>query len=632
MTAAIKLCEMESGATHTVTEPVLRDAMPAFDPDGRYLYFLGHRIFDPVYDNMQYEIGFPRGVRPYALTLRADLPSPFLSVSRPPESKEVEAHQKAAQEEVPPPEPLRIDLDGIARRVVPFPVPEGRYARIVGIKGKALFSSVPVEGSRYQNWLDPTPPARAKLEVYDFEKQKHETLIDGITDFRLAADTHTLIYRAGKRLRVLPAGQKPPEPGPDAEKPSRESGWIDLERVKVSVRPTPEWRQMFAEAWRLQRDQFWTADMSGVDWDGVYHRYAPLVERLTTRSELSDLFWEVQGELGTSHAYEFGGEYRQGPQYHQGFLGVDWIYDAQDAVYRIGAIMQGDPSDEHTAAPLSAPGINVRPGDRVLAINGQEVRPDRGPQHLLVNTAGQEVLLAVAAADGTSVRTVRVKTLQDERPARYHDWVERQRRTVHAATDGRVGYVHIPDMGPDGYDREALIIDVRWNGGGYASALILEKLARRRRGYGYSRWGAPIPYPEESPRGPLVMLTNEQAGSDGDIVCHTFKLMGLGPLIGKRTWGGVIGIHPRHSLVDNTITTQPEYSFCFDDVGWQVENYGTDPDIQVEITPQDYAAGRDPQLERAIAEALRLLAEHPPHTPQPPPRPRLTPRPLPTRR
>ncbi len=644
VTSAIKLCEVASGATHTVTDPVLRDEAPAFDPDGRYLYFLGQRILDPVNDLIQYEMAFPKGMRPYVLTLRADLPSPFLPAAMPPQSDEAEAQHKAAQEEAPPaPAPLRIDLDGIQRRIVPFPVPEGRYERIAGLKGKAIFTSLPLEGSRYEEWPNPVPPAKAALQVYDFGKQKHETLVEGIGDFRLAANGHTLVYRAGNRLRVLPAGQKPPEPGTEGEKPSRESGWVDLDRVKVSVRPTAEWRQMLGEAWRLQREQFWSADMSGIDWDGVYRRYLPLVERLTTRSELSDLLWEVQGELGTSHAYEFGGEYRQGPQYQQGYLGADWSYDAREGVYRIASIVQGDPSDEHTATPLTAPGVDVQPGDRVLAIDGQEVRSNRSPQQLLVNTAGQEIALTVAGADGANVRTVRVKTLRDEQPARYHDWVERQRQTVHAATDGRVGYIHIPDMGGEGfaefhrsylveYDREALIVDVRWNGGGYASALILEKLARRRRGYGYPRWGQPIPYPEQSPRGALVMLTNEQTGSDGDIVSHTFKLMGLGPLIGTRTWGGVIGINPQQVLVDNTITTQPEYSFCFDDVGWNVENYGTDPDITVEIAPQDYAAGRDPQLQRGIEEALRMLAERPPHTPLSPPRPRLTRVPLPPRR
>ena len=201
--------------------------------------------------------------------------------------------------------------------------------------------------------------------------------------------------------------------------------------------------------------------------------------------------------------------------------------------------------------------------------------------------------------------------------------MEGNRRHVHEATEGRVGYVHIPDMGPRGYaefhrgylaevERDALIVDVRYNGGGHVSALILEKLARRRLGYDVTRWGGATPYPTESVGGPLVAITNEYAGSDGDIFSHSFKLMKLGPLIGKRTWGGVIGIWPRHALVDGTITTQPEFSFWFEDVGWNVENYGTEPDIEVDITPQDYREGRDPQLERAIQEILRLLEEKPP--------------------
>ncbi len=218
----------------------------------------------------------------------------------------------------------------------------------------------------------------------------------------------------------------------------------------------------------------------------------------------------------------------------------------------------------------------------------------------------------------TAVRSAVVKVIGSEATARYRHWVNENRRKVHAASAGRVGYVHIPDMGATGYaefhrgylaevDRDALVIDVRYNGGGHVSQLILEKLARRRLGYDLSRWGGLVPYPVESVAGPLVALTNEHAGSDGDIFCHSFKMLKLGPLVGKRTWGGVIGISPRHALVDGTVTTQPEYSFWFEDVGWGVENYGTDPDIEVDITPQDYQKGADPQLDRAIQEALRLI-------------------------
>jgi len=219
-------------------------------------------------------------------------------------------------------------------------------------------------------------------------------------------------------------------------------------------------------------------------------------------------------------------------------------------------------------------------------------------------------------------RSTVVTTIENEMPARYRAWIEANRRRIHEATDGRVGYVHIPDMGVSGYaefhrgylaevERDALVIDVRYNAGGHVSQLLLEKLARRRLGYDLSRWGGLSAYPADSLAGPLVAITNEHAGSDGDIFCHSFKLMKLGPLIGKRTWGGVVGISPHHALVDGTVTTQPEFSFWFSDVGWNLENYGTEPDIEVDISPQDYCAGRDPQLERAISEILRLLAEQP---------------------
>jgi tricorn protease len=391
---------------------------------------------------------------------------------------------------------------------------------------------------------------------------------------------------------------------------------------------------MFAEAWRLQREQFWAEDMSGVDWDAIYAQYAPLLERVSSRSELSDLIHELQGELGTSHTYEYGGDIRQGRFYRQGFLGVDWKYDTETEHYRIARIVRGDPANKEATSPLTSPGLNIEVGDAILAINGQRVGRKRNPQELLVNQVDCEVQLTLAAAKTGETRIVTVTAISyaDENSARYREWVESNRRTVHTQSNGRVGYIHIPNMSDRGYaefhrsylteyDYPALIVDVRWNGGGRVSGLLLEKLARKRIGYKFSRWGQPTPYPRESPRGPMVALTNEHAGSDGDIFCHSFKLMGLGPLIGKRTWGGVIGISPRHRLVDGTYTTQPEYANWFKDVGWDIENYGTEPDIEVDIAPQDYVHAFDPQLERAIAEALRLADECPTLEPKPGERP-----------
>ncbi len=461
-TTAIKLYHADSGLAALATRPVLQDTMPAFDPAGDYLYFLGRRELDPVYDQLHFDLGFPRGTRPYAVALRKDVPSPFVGQPRPVERRAVRRNGAAPSAgpadgtstdgEAVSPAAVEIDLDGIERRVVPFPVPLGRYGRIQGIRGKALFSSFPIEGTRNHNWYDTTPTARGALEVYDFEAQKHERLIEGISDFGVGRDGKTLLYRAGNRLRVLRAGEKAPEPRPgeDPNRPGRQTGWIDLGRVKVSVRPDAEWRQMYREAWRLQREHFWAEDMSGVDWDAVYRRYLPLVDRVTTRSELSDLLWELQGELGTSHAYEMGGEYRPTPEYRQGFLGVDWEHDAATDTYRVARVAQGDAWDPRATSPLNRPGVNVEPGEALLAVNGQPVGGGTTPGELLVHQADAEVLLTLRRG-AEAPRTMAVRALADDRPARYRDWVEANRQTVHERSGGRVGYVHVPDMGPEGF-------------------------------------------------------------------------------------------------------------------------------------------------------------------------------------
>ncbi|MCX6047223.1 MAG: PDZ domain-containing protein [Chloroflexi bacterium] len=770
---------LRQGSVHTVTHPVLHDVKPAFDPEGRYLYFLSYREFNPVYDSLHFELGFPWGMRPYLVTLRADLPNPFIprpdleeededkdededadeddedtdedvaadddeaddegddgdegeddeddaegdeeedldenddelgdadeaddadddaGEDDPGEPDELNFVSKQARETPPanipnanPPvtgkgattpdkekdkktpksvRPIHIDLDGIARRVIAFPVPDGRYGQITGVTGKALFTTLPVNGllDGGEEWDDERDLDYGILRAYNFKEYKLETQADNVNAFDLSRNRKKLLYAFGRRLRVINAGEKAPSEGGHP----RKTGWVDLHRVKVAVNPQAEWEQMFREAWRLQRDHFWTEDMSQVDWQTVYQRYFPLIDRVSTRSEFSDLMWEMQGELGTSHAYEYGGDYRQlRPYYGQGFLGTTFTWDAAAGGYRVGEIIVGDPWNKRATSPLAAPGVDVQPGDLLLSINGQALDEQIGPAQLLMNQAGHEVMLTfverktngkapplaasvpdvVAAEKAKShksevhtrasliensepdaekrqtlrtsrselhTRNVVVAAIYNETGARYRAWVEKNRQRVHEATNGRMGYVHIPDMGATGYaefhrgylaevDRDGLIIDVRYNSGGHVSQLILEKLARRRIGYDLSRWGGLSPYPTDSVAGPLVALTNESAGSDGDIFCHSFKLLKLGPLIGKRTWGGVIGISPHHALVDGTVTTQPEYSFWFEDVGWNVENYGTDPDIEVDNTPQDYVANRDVQLERAITEALRLL-------------------------
>ncbi|MBN1585994.1 MAG: PDZ domain-containing protein, partial [Candidatus Omnitrophica bacterium] len=637
-TRSIKLCHVPSGKTHFVTRPEFRDVEPAFDPDGKYLYFLSYRTFDPVYDNHYFDLNFPRGMRPYLVTLQKDTTSPFLpgpkgfGGDKDPQGRisegdtSLDPARSAGGDVSRKKKPVQIDLEGIEDRVTAFPAADGLYSQISGLPGKVLYLAFPVEGSLGQEVLEDEDDSKGSLMAFDFEDQKAEVLIKDVIEYRVSADNSTLLYRTDHRLRALKAGEKPDE---EAEKdtPSRKTGWIHLGRIRVSVNPPDEWNQMYREAWRLQRDHFWVADMSGVDWERVYQRYLPLLDKVASRTEFSDLMWEMQGELGTSHAYELGGDYRPVPQYRLGHLAADLRFEPDRGAYVFSHIVKGDSWDTRKNSPLRAPGAGIAEGDALLAIGGRRLGPGDPPGVHLVNQAGLSVELTVAGAGGGQPRTVVVKTLGNEMPARYREWVEQNRRRVHEASDGRVGYVHIPNMGPLGYsefhryylsevDHEALLVDVRFNGGGNVSQLILEKLLRRRIGYDLKRWGAPEPYPSDSVFGPVVALTNELAGSDGDIFSHCFKLMKIGPLVGKRTWGGVIGICPTHGLVDGSLTTQPEYSFWFVDVGWGVENYGTDPDIEVDNRPQDYAAGKDAQLAKALEVILQKLEESPPQLPQ----------------
>jgi tricorn protease len=634
-TVAIRVWAADDGTTHTVTRPVLEDGAPAWDPHGRYLLFLGTRFLDPVYDRVTFDLGFPRGRRPYLVTLRADEPSPF--VGPPPAAPK--AGRDSSDEEEPSAPELHIDFDGIADRVVPFPVKDGRYAQIASLGQKVLWTVFPVQGQLSRDIFDTAPPADATLESYDLGERHLDTVTQGITGFKISKDRKTLIYQAGYKLRAVKAGDKIEDKS--HEPPGRRSGYLDWHRIPVRVDPPQEWAQMLREAWRLMRNRFWTENMSGVDWAAMYERYRRLLPRVSTRGELSDLIWEMQGELGTSHAYENGGDYRQPPRYDHGFLGADFAWDEEHGGWRITHVVRGDPSVEGHDSPLRAPGVNVAEGDVLVAVDGQPAVRDWPPEHLLTRRRERDVALTVVRP-GAEPRTVIVKTLAAERLARYREWVDHNREWVHQAGEGRVGYLHIPNMMAWGFseffrlyaaevEREALIVDVRFNGGGHVSQLLLEKLARRRIGYDFPRWGVPQSYPAFAPRGPLVALTNDWAGSDGDIFSHSFKLLGLGPLVGRRTWGGVIGISADYPLVDKTMVTQPEYSFWFKDVGWGVENYGTDPTIPVDFRPEDYAAGRDPQLERSLSVALELLAVTPAETPPDDPRPSRAIPPLPPR-
>ena len=638
---AIKLWSAASKTSTLVTQPDFRDYALSFDPEGKYLYFLSVRTFDPVYDAVQFELSFPRAARPYLISLQAGTRPPFdpplkgLKPHDPRWDSVTEAEKKTEGTTV------CVDLDGIERRVAAFPVPENKFGQIAGVIGnKVVWTVMPIVGAHGRGGHKDLP---GRLELFDFETLRTEVLSEKVDRFAIAEDRTTVVVREGKKLRAIPATRRlePTDPETRSDTPSRRSGWIDLSRIRAAVDPRAEWRQMLREVWRLQRDHFWTPNMSGIDWNAVYEKYAPLLERVSARGELSDLIWEMQGELATSHAYEMGGDHRKPPQWPLGSLGAEFKLADDGKSYEIVHTIAGDPWDPGADSPLNAIGVEAKLGERIVAVNGQPVSRTTPPQALLVHQANTKVELTIVGKDGE--RTVVATTLADEVPSRYREWVERNRDWVHRQSNGHVGYFHLPDMQSAGFaefhryfsaecDRDGLIVDLRYNRGGHVSQLLLEKIARKRTGYALSRWMKPSPYPDEAVMGPVVALTNEHAGSDGDIFSHNFKLMKLGALVGTRTWGGVIGIWPRHQLVDGTETTQPEFSFWFADVGFGVENYGTDPQIEVDNAPHDAREGRDRQLETALATTLDLIEKTKPGVPEFGEKPVLARGPLPARK
>jgi tricorn protease len=625
----IRIAKRENAEVHDVTTPVRWDWSPVFDPQGKYLYFLSTRDYNPVSDDTQFDLSFPMATRPFLVTLRKDVPSPLVPQIRPFVKPKDEDKDKGANANKKT-QPVEIDFDGINQRILGLPIMPGIYDHIAAVKDKVLYVRSPIKPRHPgPSWFeDESEPGT--LFVFDFDDQKERTLEKEVENISLAGDHQTLVYRIKKRLRVIDATRKPDdEPKKPKDDVGRDTGWLDLHRITVMVQPTDEWLQMLREAWRLQRQHFWDQLMSHVDWDLVRQRYETLLPRVRTRSELSDLIWEMQGELGTSHAYEFLGDYRQPDSYQRGFLGADLTYDSARKGYRITRILRGDSWDPDVDSPLTEPGLNIHEGDVIVAVSGQPVSDSLSVGDLLADRSGQRVSLTIlpSGKPDQKTRQVAVRTLKSESRLRYRAWVEKNRRLVHELSHGQLGYIHIPDMQAVGfsefhrgflaeYDYPGLVVDVRYNGGGNVSQLLLQKLLRKRIGYGVPRWGRPEPYPQESVAGPIIAVINQFAGSDGDIFSHAFKQYKLGPTVGKRTWGGVIGINSHYHLVDGTLTTQPEWAFWFSDVGWQVENHGVDPDYMVEITPQDYRVDKDPQLDKAVELGLAALKSHPVVMPQ----------------
>ena len=614
-----------------VTDGRFADTSPVFTADGLYLAFLSQRAFDPVYDAHTFDLSFPFGGRPYLVPLAAQTPSPFGPVPDGRPLGQENGDDPAAEPAV------TVDPDGLAERVVAIPVEEACYRYLRPVKGGLVWLRTPVTGVLGEGGADPDDDGpRPALQRFDLRKREVRELVGALDWFRVSGDGTRLVVRDHDELRVLPSARKHDDAG--------ETVTVDESRARFAADPAALWRHAYGEAGRFLRRDYWTQDMSGVDWDGVLGEYRPLLDRIRSAADFADLMWEVLGELGTSHAYVTAAWTGPRDYVPVGQLGADISRD-ESGRWVVDRVLPGESSDPRARSPLAAPGVVVSPGDQLVAVDGQPVDPRRGPWPLLAGAAGKPVELLLAGgttppdppdSGGTHpprpplggaspprsplphTRRVVVVPLHSDRRLRYQDWVAGRRRLVRELSEGRLGYLHIPDMMGEGWAdfhrdlrtemaRDGLIFDVRGNSGGHISELVVEKLARRVIAWGMGRWLRPETYPQEARRGPLVTVADEFAGSDGDIVTAAVKLLGLGPVVGTRTWGGVIGIEGRQGLVDGTTVTVPRYAFFFDEYGWGVENHGVDPDVEVLITPNDAAAGRDPQLETAVQLALDAL-------------------------
>ncbi|MFR9673501.1 S41 family peptidase [Streptomyces sp. TR02-1] len=595
-----------------VTDGRFEDEQPVFTRDGRYLAFLSWRGFDPVHDVHTGDLSFPLGCRPYLVPLSSATLSPFaLSPEGRPAAGGLDPQDSSVEYGT-----TLVEAEGLPDRVTPFPVAASKYSGLRPVRGGGvIWLRYPISGALGETFVNPSDTSgRPTLEHFNLAKAKRTELTGLIDSFALSGDGARLVVSDEGELRVIPAY----EPA-DADSMT----FVDLRRIQHEVHPAAEWRQAFDEAGRITRAYFWDPEMCGIDWDAVLDQYRPLVERVATPGEFADLLREVLGELGTSHAYVAAARRDEGPPHYQrpmGMLGADFTR-TEAGEWQISRILPGNSSDSRARSPLA--GLGVREGATVTHIDGRPVDPIDGPWPLLTAAGGTTVELTFSRTDpDRPPRRIAVVPLISDRPLRYQDWVARRREVVRDLSHGKCGYLHIPDMGGSGWAqfnrdmrlemaRPALIVDVRGNAGGHISELVVEKLTRVVLGWDVTRNAQPVSYASNAPRGPIVALADGATSSDGDMIIAAFRLLGLGPVVGSRTWGGVVGMTGRHRLGDGTVITVPMNAAWFHEYGWSVENHGVDPDIEADRAPKDWAEGRHTVLRAAVRTALDRLARHP---------------------
>ena len=612
---------VESRQSRPITDGLSDAADPVFDAGGKYLYFFASTDAGPVnqwFSQAAEDMRMRRSI--YLVVLRAGTPSPL---SR--ESDEEKPADKADDKPKPKddkpkdakpdkPAQVAIDFEQIQQRIVALPEPAANYMNLQAGQAGQIF------------YLDATVRSQAAgyggaaLKRFDLAKRKTETILSGVGTYRLSATgKKALVYSPPENWSIAEVDGPPPSPG---------KGTLKIEAVEVRIDPMAEWQQMFDEAWRINRDNFYDPGMHGADWPAMRKKYAAFLPDLTTRDDLYRVIRWMLSELSVGHSYLMPGEpLDQRRAVPGGLLGAD--YEVVNGRYRFKKVYGGLNWSRELRSPLTVPGVDVKAGEYLLAVRGVELKPPTELFSLFENTAEKSIEITVGPnPDGKGSRTVTVEPLASEDALRNRDWVEGNLRRVHEATGGRAAYVYVPDTAGRGHeyfkryfypqsDKDAIIIDERFNGGGQIADYYISHLCRPPLSMWATRYGEDTREPGAAIAGPKVMLIDETAGSGGDMLPWMFRKLHLGTLVGKRTWGGLVGILDMPPLMDGTHVTAPDLAIWADG-RWVVENEGVPPDVEVEQWPADVIAGKDPQLEKAIEIVLSGLAKHPPGVPQRP--------------
>jgi tricorn protease len=632
---AVFLYSLDQKKTTQVTDGMSDARFPRFDTNGKYLYFTASTdtgLATAGLDMSSDERRVSRSV--YVAVLSKDEPSPLAPQSdeegkKAKDEKESEEgkapgkskddakstarNEQKTDEDAKPETPVvvRIDLDGIDQRILALPIPSKNYVSMLAGKSGVLFLA---EGPPILT-EDDFPNLRQTLHKFDLSKRKVDKFLDEVNDVAISFDGTKLLYRKGEQWSTAATDEPPagdPKPG---------FGPLKLEAMQVYVEPRAMWRQIYDETWRIERDFFYDPGYHGLDLDNAKKKYAPYLDRIASREELTYLFEECLGELTVGHMFVGGGEAPEPKKVKGGLLGAD--YSLENGRYRIAKVYSGENWNPSLQAPLTQPGVNVKAGDYLLAVNGRELHATDDIYRAFEETADRQVVMKVGAnPDGSGARAVTVVPIESEENLRHLAWIENNRRRVNEATGGRVAYVYVPNTGGGGYvsfnryffsqvGKEAAIIDERFNEGGQLADYIIDYLRRPLLNKVVTREGHDWSSPSQAIYGPKVMIINQASGSGGDALPWYFRKTGIGPLVGTRTWGGLVGIGGYPELIDGGAVMAPRAAIYGLNGEWEVENRGIAPDIEVDLDPVAYRQGRDSQLEKAIEVVLQLMKEHP---------------------